>query len=224
MTTASPRPRLLPVPAVALWSGQRVSTPPLHIGPEGVSHRGAEERDTEGQLWPQVCGGRTGRPEYALMNPLLQRQAMDRLLCQVGMGPATRTEHGVLWILPRPAGSPDDPEYDWTEGVTTTEPPTCLFHARVSAHQCPRLRKRGHVAVYVRDAELVAVEGTYYPPLSRPVRPVRTALPLDSPDTRLMVADRLVRRLRAPTPVDITDRLLARGALPCNRPTRAKGR
>ncbi len=158
MTTASPRPRLLPVPAVALWSGQRVVTPPLHIGPDGVSHRGTEERDAEGQLWPQVHGARTGRPEYAVMNPLLQRQAMDRLLCQVGMGPATRTEHGMLWILPRPAGSPEDPEYDWTEGVTTTEPPVCLFHARVSAHQCPRLGKRGHVAVYVRDAELVAVE------------------------------------------------------------------
>ncbi|WP_218058202.1 hypothetical protein [Streptomyces sp. Wb2n-11] len=224
MTTALRQPRLLPVPAVALWSYQKVRTPSLRIGPDGIYHEGTENRDEEGQLWPQVRGSQTGAPQYAVMNPLKQRQAMKRLLCQVGMGPATRTEYGVLWVLPRPTGSPEDPEYDWDQGVTTTEPPVCRFHARVSAYQCPRLRTRGHVAVFVREAELVAVEGTYYPPPSIGVRPIKTALPIDSPDTRLMVADRLVRRLRATTPVDLTDRILARGALPCTRRTPAKSR
>ncbi|MFB6504249.1 MULTISPECIES: hypothetical protein [unclassified Streptomyces] len=224
MTTVPRRSRLLPVPAVALWSDQTVRIPHLRIGPDGVYHEGPENRDEEGQLWPQVRGPQTGAPEYAEMNPLKQCQAMERLLCQVGMGPATRTEHGVLWVLPRPTGSPEDPDYDWDEGVTTTEPPACLFHARVSAHQCPRLRTRGHVAVFVRDTELVAVEGTYYPPPPTGARPIKTVLPIDAPDTRLMVADRLVRRLRAVTPVDITDRSPARGALPCNRRTREKDR
>ncbi|MFJ5721038.1 hypothetical protein [Streptomyces sp. NPDC093149] len=224
MTTNPRQPRLLPVPAVALWSDQQVRALPLWIGPDGIYHEGTENRDADGQLWPQVRGPQTGAPQYAVLNPLKQCQAMEQLLCQVGMGPATRTEHGLLWVLPRPTGSLDDPEYDWDQGVTTTEPPVCLFHARVSAHQCPRLSTRGPVAVYIREAELVAVDGTYYPPPPTQARPIKTVLPIDAPDTRLMVVDHLVRRLRAATPVDITDRTLARGALPCNRRTRKKAR
>ncbi|MFI9626432.1 hypothetical protein [Streptomyces sp. NPDC052042] len=224
MTTDPRQPRLLPVPAIALWSSQQVRTPPLRIAPDGIYHEGSENRDADGQLWPQVHGPQAGMPHYAVMNPLKQCQAMEHLLCQVGMGPATRTEQGLLWVLPRPTGSPDDPEYDWDQGVTTTEPPVCLFHARVSAHQCPRLSTRGHVAVYVREAELVAVEGTYYPPPPTRARPIKTVLPIDAPDARLMVAEGLARRLRAVTPVDTTDRTLAHGAVPCNRRTRKKDR
>ncbi|MFJ4800137.1 hypothetical protein [Streptomyces murinus] len=209
-------PRLLPVPAVVMWSDQTIHTPPLRLGPSGVYHHGVENRDADGLLWPQVLGPETGEPLYAVMDPIKQRRAMDELLCQVGMGPAHRTEHGVLWVLPRPAGTAEDPAWDWEGGVRTTEPPVCLAHALVSVRKCSALIEKGFEAFYVREAELVAVQGTYYPPPSSRARPFEKTSRLDAPDARLMVADHLVRRLRMATPVDLTDRDVTRNAAPCN--------
>ncbi|GAA2485471.1 hypothetical protein GCM10010393_15620 [Streptomyces gobitricini] len=153
------------------------------------------------------------------MKPLKPRLAMEEFRCQVGMRPATRTGNGALWLLPLPAGTPEDPPWDWAEGVTTTEPPVCLAHALVAAQKCPRLGERRHQAFFVRDAELVAVEGHLYPtPPSPPwARPQKAAVAWDFPEARLMVVERLVRRLRDVTPVDLDDRELTGDAVPCNR-------
>ncbi|MGW1602328.1 hypothetical protein [Streptomyces eurythermus] len=209
MTAPGPRPpRLLPVPAVALWSDQTVHVPQLRLGPEGVYSTGPEIRDADGLLWPQVFGPETGEPLYAVMDPLKQRRAMEEFRCQVGMGPATRTPLGVLWVLPLPRGTGEDPPRDWDKGVLTTEPPVCLAHARV--------------AVRVQEAELYAVKGTFYPPPPIGARPFRTTRRLDDPEARLMVADLLVRRLKKATPIGLSDPDLARDAAPCNRPSREK--
>ncbi|MEU3529000.1 hypothetical protein AB0E62_34975 [Streptomyces sp. NPDC038707] len=222
MTTPGPRPpRLLHVPAVALWSDQTVHVPPLRLGPEGIYSTGPESRDADGLLWPQVFGPETGEPLYAVMDPLKQRRAMEEFRCQVVMGPATRTPRGVLWVLPLPRGTDEDPPRDWDKGVLTTEPPVCLAHARVAVRKCPRL-KEGYEAFFVQEAELYAIKGTLYPPPPIGARPFRTTRRLDNPETRLMVANLLVRRLKKATPIDLFDPDLARGTAPCNRPSREK--
>ncbi|MGC4916345.1 hypothetical protein [Streptomyces albogriseolus] len=47
-------------------------------------------------------------------------QSPHRLLCQVGMGPATRTAASVLWLVPKATGTPQDPvSPQWPEIRTT---------------------------------------------------------------------------------------------------------
>ncbi|MFI9423314.1 hypothetical protein ACIG54_07085 [Streptomyces achromogenes] len=123
--------------------------------------------------------------------------------------------------MPLPRDTDEDPPRDWERGVVTTEPPVCLAHARVSVRKCPRL-KEGYEALFVQEAELYAIKGTFYPPPPIGARPYRTSRRLDAPDARLMVADLLARRLRKATPVDLYDPHLTRHAVPCDRPLREK--
>ncbi|MFE1378166.1 hypothetical protein ACFW6S_04300 [Streptomyces sp. NPDC058740] len=205
--------RLEPVPAVALWSDQSIHIPTVCLDPAGIHHQGPENRFEDGLLWPQVAGTPTGAPRYAEVNPLLQRVAMEGLLCQIGMGPATRSPKGVLWLLHQPEGTRDDPVRDWAGGENVLDPPVCLFHARDAAGTCPELR-RGHEAFWVGDSELVGVAGLYYPPDQ--AQPVDRTIPLDSPETRFLVATALIRELRNVSPVDLADPLLPVDPVPCN--------
>ncbi|MEU2232603.1 GntR family transcriptional regulator [Streptomyces vietnamensis] len=206
-------PRLEPVPAVALWSGQSLHIPPVCLDPDGIYHEDPENRDASGLLWPRISGTATGTPRYADVNPFQQRKAMAELRCQIGMGPATRSSLGVLWLLPVPEGTEDDPARDWDAGENVIEPPTCLFHSRDATGRCPELRK-GHEAVWACVTELVGVAGVYYPP-DRP-QPVERTLALGDPDLAFMVATALVRYLGAITPVDLSDPQLFADAVPCN--------
>ncbi|APE24540.1 MULTISPECIES: hypothetical protein [Streptomyces] len=209
------QPQLELVPAVALWSDQSVDIPPVCLAPEGIHHQGPEEREM-GVLWPRISGTATGTPRYADVNPFQQRKAMAELRCQIGMGPATRSSLGVLWLLPVPAGTEDDPARDWEAGENVIEPPTCLFHARDATVRCPELR-HGHEAVWAGVTELVGVAGVYYPP-DRP-QPVERTLALGDPNLAFMVATALVRYLGAITPVDLNDSRLFTDAVPCNAPS-----
>ncbi|MFG3348753.1 hypothetical protein ACGF1Z_27305 [Streptomyces sp. NPDC048018] len=206
------RPQLELVPAVALWSDQSVGIPPVCLAPEGIHHQGPEDREM-GVLWPRVSGTATGAPRYGDVNPVQQRKAMAELRCQIGMGPATRSSLGVLWLLPVPEGTEDDPARDWEAGENVIEPPTCLFHARASTARCPELR-RNHEAVWAGRSELVGVAGVYYPPDR--AEPTERTLALDDPDLASVVATALVRYLCAVTPVDLSDPGLDAYAVPCD--------
>ncbi|MFD4374817.1 hypothetical protein [Streptomyces sp. NPDC058486] len=203
------------VPAVALWSDESIDVPPVCLGPGGIHHPDLEDREM-GVLWPRISGSATGAPRYADVNPFQQRKAMAELRCQIGMGPATRSPLGVLWLLPVPEGTDDDPERDWGAGENVIEPPTCLFHARDATVRCPELRQ-GHEAVWAGVTELVGVAGVFYPP-DRP-QPVNRTLALGDPNLAFMVATALVRYLGAITPVDLSDPRLFADAVPCNAPS-----
>ncbi|MGW1815358.1 hypothetical protein ACWCQM_17595 [Streptomyces sp. NPDC002125] len=229
-----PVPRSRPEPAIVMRSGQRIHVPKLRMSRNGLTYEGAgpADRDPEGFLWPRVIGPETGRYLYADVNPVKQRLAMqspDRLLCQVGMGPATRTAAGVLWLVPKATGTPQDPVHlRWPE-IRTTEPPVCVFHAPYAARDCKRMRRFGYGAFFVREAELVAVEGTVYRPSSAGGIDVfkGAVCELDPPDAqerferiidpRFMLARHLVRHLRGMTAVDLSDPGLYRDAAPCNQ-------
>ncbi|MFE0774184.1 hypothetical protein [Streptomyces sp. NPDC058861] len=221
-------------PAIVMRSGQRIHAPRLRVRRDGLTYQGAgpADRDPEGFLWPQVTGPETGHYRYADINPCKQRLAMQdprRLLCQVGMGPATRTPSGVLWLVPRATGTAQDPVTPRWPEIRTTEPPVCLFHAPYAARDCKRMRLFGYGAYFVREAELVAVEGTAYRPLAASGIEVfkKAVCELEqlgeeeraenAVDPRFMLARHLVRRLGVMTPVDLSDPELYRDAVPCNQ-------
>ncbi|MFE6225502.1 hypothetical protein [Streptomyces sp. NPDC057854] len=219
-----------PTPRIVLRTGQRIVRGPLRITADGIAYPDPrpDDRDAEGILWPRIAGEETGAPLYADINPRKQRAAMEdpqRLLCQVGMGPATVTPDGVLWIVPRPTGSPTDPvRTGWPTG-RTSEPPVCAAHAPLAARWCPRLRLGGHAALLVRRAPLVAVEGTLYRPTGdgRVEARQRAVFDLDEHDghqegvdARFLLGEYLVRQLEDVTPVDLRDPELYRDAVPCD--------
>ncbi|MEU6168108.1 hypothetical protein [Streptomyces tanashiensis] len=147
-----------------------------------------------------------------------------RLLCQVGMGPATATPDGVLWLVPHPRATGEDPLGPRWPAGRTVEPPVCAAHAPAAARRCPPLRERGYMALLVRRAPLVAVRGTLYRPLSdghvMQVRGARFELEEGGDgqdvDARFLLADHLVRDLEDVTPVDLRDPELYRDAVPCD--------
>lgn len=222
-----------PTPRIVLRADQRVHRGPLRITADGIRYGDPRpsDWDDEGILWPRVTGTETGRPLYADINPLRQRAAMEdpqRLLCQVGMGPATATPDGVLWIVPQPAGKPWDPHRPRWPAGRTAEPPVCTAHAPLAARSCPRLRE-GCAAVLVRRAPLVAVEGTLFRPggdglvETLPHAMFELDPPDDMPgeeliDPRFLLGEHLVRDLDGLTPVDLRDPELYRDAVPCDAP------
>lgn len=218
-----------PVPQIVLRTGQRIIRGPLRITADGIKFPDPrpDDRDAEGILWPRVAGEETGPPLYADVNPLRQREAMEdprRLLCQVGMGPATVTPDGVLWIVPRPTGSTADPVRAGWPAIRTAEPPVCTAHAPMAARWCPRLQRAGYAAVLVRRAPLVAVQGTLYRPTgdgqvntrARAVFDLDEAAGRQDVDARFLLAEHLVRQLEDVTPVDLRDLQLYAGAVPCD--------
>lgn len=227
-----PGPRL--EPAIVMRSDPRIHVPRLRVSRNGLTYEGAgpADRDPEGFLWPQIIGPETGRYLYADVNPVKQRSAMqspDRLLCQVGMGPATRTLAGVLWLVPKATGTAQDPVSPRWPAIRTPEPPVCAFHASYAARDCKRMRRFGYGAFFVREAQLVAVEGTVYRPSpGGGIEVFRGAVceldpsdkeeqPESTVDPRFMLASHLIRHLRGMTLVDLFDPDLYLNAVPCDQ-------
>ncbi|MFB7278035.1 hypothetical protein ACFCZV_13085 [Streptomyces hydrogenans] len=100
----------------------------------------------------------------------------------------------------------------------------CAAHAPVAARWCPRLQRAGYAAVLVRQAPLVAVQGTLYRPTDNGQADVQPHAVFDldedtgrqDTDARFLLADHLVRQLEDVTPVDLRDPELYRDAVPCD--------
>jgi hypothetical protein len=126
---------------------------------------------------------------------------MENMLCQVCRQPADRNKQGWLFLDWRSPNSPPT----WPERSLTAMPPLCLEHARVSAQQCPHLRRGEFAALRVRKPHLYGVSGTLY-------RWTATGwhcseddhlAPYSSPRQPGMLASRLYRELRGVTVVDL---------------------
>lgn len=154
------------------------------------------DRDAHDVLWRQTATspGR-GRPQFGKVHPVRQRQAMDRLLCQVCGDPADQTDEGVLWLLRDYRG--DWPR--WPEGMGSTEPPVCLPCVAASVRLCPALR-RGAVAIRVREYPIAGVRGALYRKgLLAPVAAGVVNMPYDDPTVRWVLASAMIRELRGCT-------------------------
>lgn len=194
----------LPVPYIAAWSGEKTLSPLVERrevdGGPCLAYRDETpyDRDMWGALWVRQAIGRgKGRPNFAEVHALRQRQAMIRLLCQVcGTDILAQSPERQLFVL-KDTGRPV------TEGETTTAPPLCLPCARVSVRDCPHLRT-GHVAAWVDRPQVWGVAGVLYDP--KTLRPISLAeVAYDDPVIRWTLASRHVNSLHGVTPVQLSD-------------------
>ncbi|QNP70494.1 hypothetical protein IAG44_14290 [Streptomyces roseirectus] len=182
----------LPVPWIAPWSGERgrsahVTRQSDERGRERLGFTDEEHSDRrDGMLWVRMAAtpGR-GRPDFAGLHPLRQRQAMTHLLCQVCGGPTVGSREDERHLfLARSTGT-----RLFSEGETTAVPPVHESCALQSLRHCPHLRK-GWTAALVGWAPAWGAAGTLYHPDSlEPVSRDLCQVPYDK--------DRLLRWLVA---------------------------
>ncbi|MGW8449953.1 hypothetical protein ACWGLO_00460 [Streptomyces niveus] len=196
------RPQI--VPYITQWSGERAPRSDMVVrrGRLAFADERPYDRDSTGVLWTRTPSqpGR-GRPEYGQVHPIRQRNAMERLLCQVCGGPADRNRDGTFWLL---GDDPDDPVVPTgEEGILTAHPPLCLPCARTSVSACPHLREQ-YVALRVRHVERAGVRGALYrPALPRPVAVDAVGISFDDPVIHWVRAGQLLLRLTDYHPVEL---------------------
>lgn len=184
--------RPFPVPYITQWSRERVSTFDMVVrrGRLAFADERPYDRDSNGVLWtraPSQPG--KGKPEFGKVHALRQRNAMDRLLCQVCGQAADRNQDGILWLL---GEAPDDSD---GEGVLTAHPPLCLPCLDVSVKACPHLRRQ-YVALRVRRLEQAGVRGALYrPSCFKPVAVEAAGVAFDDPRINWVRAAQLLMRL-----------------------------
>ncbi|MEW1872595.1 hypothetical protein AB0420_31650 [Streptomyces caelestis] len=169
-----------------------------------------DDRGPRGELWARcsqslnVSGWPTGRPQWRLVNPARQREAMEQLRCQVGFCSA-ETAKGHIFL----AGATEDLSRRSNEPVRTAQPPVCLKHVRPALELCPHLRK-GHVAFLAGTTSIWGVIGSRYrltatglEPL--PVEEGDAPVPYGHPQLGWFLASQLVRELRDYEVVNVDD-------------------
>lgn len=167
-----------------------------------------DDRGPRGELWGRCAqtldasGRPTGKPQWRLVHPTRQREAMSQLRCQIGFCPA-ETSGGYLFLAG--AAEPHRPG----EPVRTAQPPVCLAHARPSVEQCKHLREKGHVAFLARETTVWGVVGTRYRFTQSGLEPLPgqddEPLPYEHPQLGWFLASQLVRELRDYDVVNLDD-------------------
>ncbi|MFI8265297.1 hypothetical protein [Streptomyces sp. NPDC085665] len=148
-------------PAVALREGRFPDHPTIVVTDTGLQYEGGH-RDEQIDpdllvLWELWAGTGGGIPLYGQLDPELQREAADRLLCAYCLKTPDRAPgEGLLWLL-----RADAAERSWPADIETTTPPICDLHAALALQRCATLR-RGYLAVRVREVERVGVLGTLF--------------------------------------------------------------
>ncbi|OEV11444.1 hypothetical protein AN218_13015 [Streptomyces nanshensis] len=181
------RPQL--VPYITQWSGERAPKSELVIrrGRLAFADERPYDRDSNGVLWSRVPSqpGK-GKPEFGKVHALRQRNAMERLLCQVCGKAADRNQDGILWLLGEAPDSSGD------SGVLTAHPPLCLPCAHASVSACPHLR-REYIALRVSRLERAGVRGALFQPSgSQPVAVDVGGVAFDDPLIRWVRAGQLL--------------------------------
>ncbi|MCH6161633.1 hypothetical protein [Streptomyces marispadix] len=217
---SSPVRRPAMVPYITQWSGEEVAPRPKMVMRRGriaFADERPYDRDSRGVLWARTpCQPGKGRPQFGLVHPLRQRNAVERLLCQVCGGPADRDADGVLWLLTdeptdEPTEEPGTPADAGSEDVVTEHPPLCLPCARIAVTACPRLR-RDFTAVRVRALEQAGVRGALYRPAApRPVPVDAVSVAFDDPVVDWVRAGKLLLRLTEFRPVSLDTAVPATG-------------
>jgi hypothetical protein len=206
--------RLLVVPYVTMWSGERepaVTIVERRGGGIGYARENLLDRDERGVLWTRwACSPGRGRPQFGLLHTMRQRRAMIHLLCQVCGEPADRdADGGVLWL--RKDHRTDWP--DWPEGMRMPEPPVCRPCVGQAVRLCPALR-HGAVAVRVREFPIIGVWGTFFRRGPRGPVPVKvTNVNYADPLIGWVQANHLIREVRDCTLIDL-DELAEVGSCP----------
>lgn len=209
LTSPTPHPASKPtrrpqvVPYITQWSGERKPFPNMVVrrGRLAFADERPYDRDSYGVLWtrtPSQPG--KGKPQFGNVHALRQRNAMERLLCQVCGGPADRTPEGVLWLLTDEIHDPPKPA-SWD--VVTSHPPLCEPCAHTSIRACPHLRN-DFTAVRVRSFERAGVHGALYQPHGpNPVAIDAAGVAFDDPRINWVCAGQLLLRLTDFQPIKL---------------------
>ncbi|MFF3730767.1 hypothetical protein ACFYXM_10720 [Streptomyces sp. NPDC002476] len=202
--------RGLRVPYVALWSSEKEQLALLvrTVGGEWRNERigYTDELPTDRRqetLWVRYSVSRgSGTPDLALMHPLRQRQALERMLCQV-CGKSTYDEAFRRWGERHLFIRRDPDNRPISDGELTATPPVCEPCAIESARSCPHLR-RGYTAALVKYAEPWGVSGYLYDSaLER--SPSVTSVPYTDPRIRSVQARRDIAMLHGCTTIRLDD-------------------
>ncbi|MEU9943649.1 hypothetical protein [Streptomyces lavendulae] len=186
--------KLLEAPAVTLRADRAPDHPVVITDAVGIRFEGGRRSDQAdldlGVLWEQWSGPATGTPFYGVLDPEVQREAADRLLCAYCHRPAGRTPEGMLWLL-----QTDTTTHTWPASIRTITPPICLPHAELALERCATLR-RGHLAVRAPEAERIGVLGSVYSPDGLPGEPDELVLFTDTARLPFVLARYLLLELR----------------------------
>ncbi|MEV6141356.1 hypothetical protein [Streptomyces sp. NPDC051992] len=204
------------VPYVAAYSnelGPRESELCLEVPRNGIPHIAylhprPDDRDAHGNLWARMTrpsADERGSALFDCMDPLRQRECMEGLLCQVCAKPAATSVGTVFVEWQRPGEQPKR-----LDRITTDAPPVCRECLPLSFLACPFLRdEETAVALLARKSVLSGVSGTLY----RVDASLSTWIPserdsyssFNKPRLPGMLAQRLYRKLRGVTVLDLTD-------------------
>jgi hypothetical protein len=199
-------PREIPVPYATAWTGETpVTASALTIRPDGTGLAYRDEttadRDRHGMLWARLRHAPgTGRPDFRALHTHRQRRTQLRKLCQVCGGPASRTDEGWLFLIPRPGPADGEPQANWPEGMLSTKPPVCLPCADLAVRHCPHLAEP--LLVRCRNPETWGVFGGFYVPAAAgglAASGPDTVVPYGHPAAPWFLASQLVIRLTACT-------------------------
>jgi hypothetical protein len=150
----------LRVPWISPWSSEAAGDHTIvrrRLGGPGIGYADECHFDRRDDvLWVRVpAAPGHGRPRFAGVHALRQRQAMDRMLCQVCGGPTERPDGRYLFLVHSTSGRAIE------EGERTSAPPVHEACAREAVRDCPHLR-RGWTAALVTGAPSWGVAGVLY--------------------------------------------------------------
>ncbi|MEV6421718.1 hypothetical protein [Streptomyces sp. NPDC051662] len=123
------------------------------------------DRCVDGYLWQRWQGTQTGGQRWAEHLPVRQRDVMRHPpRCGGCTGEADVDARGMFWLLNADARTA---QLTFPCDIVTATPPMCLDDARKAQRFCPELQE-GFIALRVREAELIGVQGTVYSPTGPP--------------------------------------------------------
>jgi hypothetical protein len=170
------------VPAVALWTAERVGPTMVETAQGWEPQPGTKWAKREHGMW-MITGPtkREGRPDFGATHSARQRKMMERGLCQVC------NEHvrgAMFWVIPD-----SEPHTMLWRAHLVLNAPVCEPCLQLAMSVCPFLANVGPCAVEPWGGRPVAVSGDL---LDRPGHVVNAVAPLKSVMTRRMLGRELI--------------------------------
>lgn len=166
--------RDMPVPWVAMWTGELASWPLSLVympdgfqitygdpsqNPYGLAAGLRAARDSMGVLWFKEIPDRVGFgvPQFGQISAKRQRACMVERRCQVCSQPFPDGDEVTFLLSTGKTGA------DWTGDPFTTQiPPTCPPCIEIALRLCPDMPRRRRSVVYARDFSVTHVKVDVY--------------------------------------------------------------